>query len=72
MSNTKPVVSTSDGSGYVHASGRRLYLECAGHGSPTVILEAGAGRAQSLSSSLCKWSSTCGYIGIRPANRIAS
>ncbi len=45
MSNTKPVVSTSDGSGYVHASGRRLYLECAGHGAPTVILEAGAGRA---------------------------
>src|SRR6266542_2955093 len=45
MSNTKPVVSTSDGSGYVHASGRRLYLDCAGHRAPTVILEAGAGRA---------------------------
>jgi hypothetical protein len=27
---------------------------------------------QSLSSSLCKWSPTCGYIGSRPANRIAS
>src|SRR6266540_2011608 len=44
MSSTKSAVPTSDGPGYVRVSGRRLYLECAVCGSPTLILEAGAGR----------------------------
>ncbi len=45
MSSTISAVPASDDPGYVHVGGRRLYLECAGQGSPTVILEAGAGRA---------------------------
>src|SRR5262249_42887263 len=45
MSNTTPIDSTSAGPGHINANGRRFYVECAGHGSPTVILEAGAGRA---------------------------
>ena len=35
-------VATSDFSGLVDIGGRKLYLECRGQGSPTVILEAGA------------------------------
>jgi pimeloyl-ACP methyl ester carboxylesterase len=39
-------VATGDFSGLVDIGGRKLYLECRGQGSPTVILEAGAyGRA---------------------------
>jgi len=34
--------SNDDFSGTVDIGGRALYLECRGHGSPTVILEAGA------------------------------
>jgi pimeloyl-ACP methyl ester carboxylesterase len=38
--------ATGDFSGLVDIGGRKLYLECRGQGSPTVILEAGAyGRA---------------------------
>jgi pimeloyl-ACP methyl ester carboxylesterase len=36
-------VATSDFSGPIDIGGRKLYLECRGQGSPTVILEAGAG-----------------------------
>lgn len=35
--------ATGDFSGLVDIGGRSLYLECRGEGSPTVILEAGAG-----------------------------
>jgi pimeloyl-ACP methyl ester carboxylesterase len=35
--------ATGDFSGRVDIGGRSLYLECRGQGSPTVILEAGAG-----------------------------
>src|SRR5689334_1765842 len=35
-------VATGDFSGLVDIGGRKLYLECRGQGSPTVILEAGA------------------------------
>jgi len=35
-------VATDDFSGLINIGGRKLYLECRGHGSPTVILEAGA------------------------------
>ena len=39
-------MATGDFSGLVDIGGRKLYLECRGQGSPTVILEAGAfGRA---------------------------
>src|SRR5262245_40787465 len=39
-------VAAGDFSGLVDIGGRKLYLECRGQGSPTVILEAGAfGRA---------------------------
>ena len=39
-------VATGDFSGLVDIGRRKLYLECRGQGSPTVILEAGAyGRA---------------------------
>jgi len=38
-----PVATTGDFSGLVDIGGRSLYLECRGEGSPTVILEAGAG-----------------------------
>jgi pimeloyl-ACP methyl ester carboxylesterase len=36
-------VATGDFSGPVDIGGRKLYLECRGQGSPTVILESGAG-----------------------------
>ena len=36
-------VATGDFSGLIDIGGRKLYLECRGQGSPTVILEAGAG-----------------------------
>src|SRR6516164_5696161 len=36
-------VATGDFSGLVDIGGRKLYLECRGQGSPTVILESGAG-----------------------------
>ena len=35
--------ATGDFSGLIDIGGRKLYLECRGQGSPTVILEAGAG-----------------------------
>jgi pimeloyl-ACP methyl ester carboxylesterase len=38
-----PVATAGDFSGLVAIGGRSLYLECRGEGSPTVILEAGAG-----------------------------
>src|SRR5437762_7733778 len=36
-----PPAAQGDFAGLVDAGGRRLYLECRGAGSPTVILEAG-------------------------------
>jgi pimeloyl-ACP methyl ester carboxylesterase len=39
---TASPVATGDFSGLVDIGGRKLYLECRGQGSPTVILEAGA------------------------------
>jgi pimeloyl-ACP methyl ester carboxylesterase len=38
-----PVAGQSDFAGLVDIGGRRLYLECQGTGSPTVVLEAGLG-----------------------------
>src|SRR3954453_9625724 len=39
---SSPVAAVGDFSGLVDVGdGRRLYLECAGQGSPTVVLEAG-------------------------------
>ncbi len=38
-----PVATTGDFAGLVGIGGRSLYRECRGEGSPTVILEAGAG-----------------------------
>ena len=38
-----PVAASGDFAGLVDIGGRRLYLECRGAGSPTVILESGAG-----------------------------
>lgn len=39
-----PSIASSDFAGLVDiGGGRRLWLECRGHGSPTVILEAGSG-----------------------------
>ena len=35
-------LAAGDFSGLVDIGGRKLYLECRGRGSPTVILEAGA------------------------------
>ena len=40
---TASPAATGDFSGLVDIGGRSLYLECRGQGSPTVILEAGAG-----------------------------
>jgi pimeloyl-ACP methyl ester carboxylesterase len=40
---TASPAETGDFSGLVDIGGRSLYLECRGQGSPTVILEAGAG-----------------------------
>jgi pimeloyl-ACP methyl ester carboxylesterase len=41
---TSPTATSGDFSGLVNiGDGRRLFLECRGDGSPTVILEAGAG-----------------------------
>ena len=40
---TASPAATGDFSGLVNIGGRSLYLECRGKGSPTVILEAGAG-----------------------------
>ena len=41
--STASPAATGDFSGLVDIGGRSLYLECRGQGSPTVILEAGAG-----------------------------
>ena len=42
--STAPVAASGDFAGLVGlGGGRRLWLECRGQGSPTVILEAGAG-----------------------------
>src|SRR4029450_1662591 len=39
-----PAVASGDFAGLVDiGGGRRLWLECRGHGSPTVLLEAGSG-----------------------------
>lgn len=47
--------ATGDFSGMVDIGGRSLYLECRGEGSPTVILESGAGaRADVWSSDLTR------------------
>jgi hypothetical protein len=44
--STASPLAAGDFSGLVDNGGRKLYLESRGHGSPTVILEAGAyGRA---------------------------
>jgi hypothetical protein len=40
---TASPAATGDFSGLVDIGGRSLYLECRGQGSPTVILESGAG-----------------------------
>jgi pimeloyl-ACP methyl ester carboxylesterase len=40
---TTPVAASGDFAGLVDIGGRRLYLACKGSGTPTVILEAGAG-----------------------------
>jgi hypothetical protein len=50
-------VATGDFSGPIDIGGRKLYLECRGQGSPTVILEAGAyGRADVWSrESASRW-----------------
>ena len=40
---TASPAETGDFSGLVDIGGRSLYLECRGQGSPTVILESGAG-----------------------------
>src|SRR6201993_5008267 len=42
---------TGDFSGLVDIGGRSLYLECRGQGSPTVILESGAGGGADVWSS---------------------
>ena len=41
--STASPAATGDFSGLVDIGGRSLYLECRGQGSPTVILESGAG-----------------------------
>ena len=38
-----PSAASGDFSGLVDIGGRKIYLECRGQGSPTVILESGAG-----------------------------
>jgi hypothetical protein len=38
-----PIMESGDFAGLIDIGGRRLYLACKGSGSPTVILEAGAG-----------------------------
>lgn len=44
LANASPVAASGDFAGLVEIpGGRRLWLECRGAGSPTVILEAGAG-----------------------------
>ncbi|MCD6029167.1 MAG: hypothetical protein K0S78_1341, partial [Thermomicrobiales bacterium] len=40
---SSPSAASGDFSGLVDIGGRNLYLECRGEGSPTVILESGAG-----------------------------
>ena len=40
---TTPVAASGGFAGLVNIGGRRLYLACKGSGTPTVILEAGAG-----------------------------
>ena len=42
LAAASPVAAAGDFSGLINIGGRKLYLECRGHGSPTVILEAGA------------------------------
>jgi hypothetical protein len=42
ISSAGSPVAAGDFSGLVDIGGRKLYLECRGQGSPTVILEAGA------------------------------
>src|SRR6476620_8663382 len=42
ISSAASPVAAGDFSGLIDIGGRKLYLECRGHGSPTVILEAGA------------------------------
>ena len=41
--SASPSAASGDFSGLVDIGGRNLYLECRGEGSPTVILESGAG-----------------------------
>jgi hypothetical protein len=49
-------VATGDFSGPIDIGGRKLYLECRGQGSPTVILEAGAQEPrQEAKSSARRW-----------------
>jgi pimeloyl-ACP methyl ester carboxylesterase len=43
QTTTTPVSASGDFAGLVDIGGRRLYLACKGSGTPTVILEAGAG-----------------------------
>ena len=45
---TASPAATGDFSGLVDIGGRSLYLECRGQGSPTVILESGAGARRRL------------------------
>ena len=54
-----------DGGQLVDVGGRRLYLECVGSGSPTVILEAGFGRSSTdwrdVQPQLGRTTRTCAY-----------
>ena len=54
-----PVAGQSDFAGLVDIGGRRLYLECQGTGSPTVILEAGGGGGDSWSQALLDPEAQC-------------
>ncbi len=42
LAAASPVAAAGDFSGLIDIGGRKLYLECRGQGTPTVILEAGA------------------------------
>jgi hypothetical protein len=66
-SETPPkITSPGVGSGgLVDVGGRRLYVECIGSGSPTVLLEAGFGGSSSdwvaVRPSLGRTTRTCAY-----------